>query len=71
MSHYLTIVAAAEMLRTSRSHLYVLVQKHRLQVAEIEGRTVVTKASVERYLRLKKQLEAIRKEMQKDEYRHG
>lgn len=66
MAHYMTINAAAKKLRSSRSHIYLLLDQKRLRSIEVNGKQMVTTASVERYSKLKDNLLSIQAEMRKE-----
>lgn len=66
MGQYLTIQDAAKALRSSRSHVYLLMKQHRLEPIAAEGKVCVSKLSVDRYARLKTELEKIQEEMRKE-----
>jgi len=65
MAHYMTINAVARKLQSSRSHVYLLLDQRRLKSIEVNGRQMVTTASVERYYQLKQDLLNIQAEMRK------
>jgi excisionase family DNA binding protein len=66
MGQYLTIQDAAKALRSSRSHVYLLLQQGRLEPIAAEGKICVSKNSVDRYVKLKNELESIQEEMRKE-----
>lgn len=65
----ISIQKAAHILRSSRSHIYLLVHQNRLHCLTIEGKHVISQESLERYRKLKDQLEAIQEEMRKEFYK--
>lgn len=63
-----SIQKAANILKSSRSHIYLLIQQKRLCCLEIGGKRVISQESLDRYRILKDQLEAIQTEMRKEVY---
>ncbi len=65
----ISIQKAAELLHSSRSHVYLLIQQKRLQIIRIGNKDVLSFKSVQRYKSLKDKYEAIQKEMRKEYYK--